>query len=61
MLYLKGRSLIDKFCNIYQHVSVIIFQNICNWEKCLFQVHFVLFSHDIYDIWLNKVDELLKD
>ncbi|WVY90940.1 hypothetical protein V8G54_036454 [Vigna mungo] len=24
-------------------------------------VHFVLFSPDIYDIWLNKVDELLKD
>jgi len=29
--------------------------------KCLFQVHFVLFSPDIYDVWLNKVDELLKD
>ncbi|KAJ7959552.1 Appr-1-p processing enzyme family protein isoform 1 [Quillaja saponaria] len=52
-------------CGIYGYpfdeaVTVAI-TTIKEFQNDFKEVHFVLFSTDIYDIWLNKANELLKD
>ncbi|XP_014502501.1 uncharacterized protein LOC106762897 isoform X1 [Vigna radiata var. radiata] len=45
----------------YDEAATVAISTIKEFPNDFKEVHFVLFSPDIYDIWLNKVDELLKD
>ncbi|XP_047151405.1 macro domain-containing protein XCC3184-like isoform X2 [Vigna umbellata] len=45
----------------YDEAATVAISTVKEFPNDFKEVHFVLFSPDIYDIWLNKVDELLKD
>lgn len=45
----------------YDEAATVAISTIKEFPNDFKEVHFVLFSPDIYDIWLNKADELLKD
>ncbi|TKY55982.1 TATA box-binding protein-associated factor RNA polymerase I subunit A [Spatholobus suberectus] len=45
----------------YDEAATVAISTIKEFPNDFKEVHFVLFSPDMYDIWLNKVDELLKD
>ncbi|RDX72312.1 Xhypothetical protein, partial [Mucuna pruriens] len=45
----------------YDEAATVAISTIKEFPKDFKEVHFVLFSPDIYDIWLKKADELLKD
>ncbi|XP_022146875.1 uncharacterized protein LOC111015968 [Momordica charantia] len=45
----------------YDEAATIAISTIKEFSRALKEVHFVLFSSDIYDVWLNKANELLKN
>ncbi|KAG4954245.1 hypothetical protein AAZX31_14G130100 [Glycine max] len=45
----------------YDEAATVAISTIKEFPNDFKEVHFVLFSPDIYDIWSNKVEELLKD
>ncbi|CAI8605708.1 unnamed protein product [Vicia faba] len=45
----------------YDEAATVAISTIKEFKYDFKEVHFVLFSSDICDIWLNKSDELLKD
>ncbi|KAK7385000.1 hypothetical protein VNO78_30707 [Psophocarpus tetragonolobus] len=45
----------------YDEAATVAISTIKEFPNDFKEVHFVMFSPDIYDVWLNKADELLKD
>ncbi|WJX16485.1 hypothetical protein P8452_06505 [Trifolium repens] len=45
----------------YDEAATVAISTIKEFQNDFKEVHFVLFASDIYDSWLNKSDEFLKD
>ena len=65
MIPLKARDYVGENLLLHKKNGLVfpieVFLKYVFTVEYLFQVHFVLFLPDIYDVWVNKANELLKN